>query len=359
MASGFDIAGRAIGETSPPYVVAEMSGNHGGSLERALRMIEVAARCGADAIKFQSYTPDTITLDSDAPEFVVDNPLWRGKTLYQLYTEAHTPFAWHEALFAKAREVGITAFSSPFDTSAVALLESLATPAYKIASSELVDVNLIAAVAATGKPLILSTGMATFAEIGEAIAAVEAAGNRQLCLLHCVAGYPTPADQANLNTLAALGQFGYPVGLSDHSSGVAVAAAAVAMGAVMVEKHFCLSRDGAVDSDFSLLPDELADLVTACRRVFALRGSVVDGATASEADSVRFRRSLYAVADIAAGDTFTEHNVRSIRPANGLHPRHLKTLLGKTSRRALPRGTPLGEQDLDGEQGLEDAPGSS
>lgn len=347
MVTDIRLANRRIGEDHPPFIIAEMSGNHGGDLARALELIEVAQDCGADAIKFQTYTPDTITIDSNAAEFIVDNPLWKGKSLYQLYGEAHTPFEWHEALFAKAREVGIIALSSPFDDTAIALLESLDCPAYKIASSELVDVNLIAAAAQTGKPIILSTGMATFAEIEEAVAAAEATGNRQLCLLHCVAGYPTPADQANLNTLQALRRFNYPVGLSDHSQDIDVALSAVAMGAAVIEKHVCLSRhDQPVDGDFSLEPQELRTLVQRCREVYAMKGEVLDGASVVESDSRRFRRSLYAVADIKAGELFSKDNVRSIRPANGLHPRYLQRLLGRASQRDIAGGTPLSPEDL-------------
>lgn len=347
MSDTITINERPIGNNCPPYIVAEISGNHGGDLNRALDMIEAAQECGADAVKFQTYTPDTITLDCSSPEFVVENPLWQGKTLYELYAEAQTPFEWHEALFAKAAEVGITAFSSPFDNTAIQLLETLQTPAYKIASSELVDVNLIRFAAETGKPVILSSGMATLAEIREAVEVCEAVGNRQLCLLHCVAGYPTPKDQANLNTLNALREFHYPVGISDHSLGTDVAVAAVAMGAALVEKHFCLSREqSAVDSEFSLLPEELRELVARCAEIHAMKGEVLDGPVFVEDDSRRFRRSLYAVEDIRVGDMFTAQNVRSIRPAGGLHPRHLRELMGKTSKRALPRGAPLTEDDL-------------
>lgn len=343
----FNIAGRVIGEDRPPYIIAEMSGNHGGDLNRALEIIEVAHACGADAIKFQSYTPDTITIDCDKQDFVLTNPLWQGKTLYELYAEAYTPFEWHQTLFAKAKAVGITALSSPFDFSAVELLESLDVPAYKIASSELVDVNLIRRVAETAKPIILSTGMATFAEIEEAIAAAKSVGNSKICLLHCVAGYPTPLNEIHLNTLQALRRFNCPVGLSDHSKGTTVAAAAVAMGVAIIEKHFCLSRQfQTVDSEFSLEPEELRQLVKTCADVYTLKGQVLDGATAVEAESRRFRRSLYAVADIAVGDEFTEYNVRSIRPAHGLHPRHLDQLLGQKSKRYLSRGTPLSFVDL-------------
>lgn len=324
-----------------------MSGNHGGDLDRALALIESAAECGADAIKFQTYTPDTITLDCDREEFLVTNPLWRGKSLYELYGEACTPYEWHPTLFEKARSLGITPLSSPFDDSAVELLEGLDIAAYKIASSELVDVNLIRRVAATGKPIILSTGMASFAEIEEAIAAARAAGNDQLCLLHCVAAYPTPPEEAHLNTLVALQQYGCEVGLSDHSPGTAVAEAAVAMGAVLIEKHFCFSREmKTVDSEFSLEPGELRDLVRRCNAVHALKGDVLDGAAAAESEGRRYRRSLYAVKDIEIGEVFSDDNIRSIRPANGLHPRHRQQLIGSTSKRRLLRGTPLGAEDL-------------
>lgn len=339
----FEIAGRRIGTGAPPYVIAELSGNHNGDIERALRIVEVAKAAGADAVKLQTYTADTLTIDAPQDDFRVKGGLWDGHRLYELYAWAHTPWEWHEALFAKGRELGITVFSTPFDATALALLENLDAPAYKIASFEAVDLALIERVARTGKPMIISTGMATLAEIGEAVAAARKGGCKDLALLHCVSGYPTPAEEANLRTLVDLGaRFDVVAGLSDHTLGVGVAIAATALGAALIEKHVTLDRaEGGPDAAFSLEPDELEALCEGCHTAWSALGRAGYERKPSEAGSMVFRRSLYVVADVAQGEPLTAANVRSIRPGYGLAPKHLAEVLGRRARRALPRGTAL------------------
>ena len=343
MSASFAIAGRPIGPEHPPFVIAELSGNHNGDVGRALALIEAAHAAGADAVKLQTYTADTITIDHDGPGFRIEGGLWAGRTLHDLYREAHTPWDWHPDLFARAAELGLPIFSAPFDPTAVDFLEALGCPAYKIASFEIVDLPLVARVAATGRPMIVSTGMADLGEIGEAVAAARAAGAGPLALLHCVSGYPTPPEEANLRTIPHLAAaFDTVVGLSDHTPGTAVAVAAVAMGAAIVEKHLTLRRaDGGPDAAFSLEPDEFAAMTAACRVAWSALGRVNYDRTASERGNVQFRRSLYAVADIAAGASLSGRNVRSIRPGFGLPPKLLPTLLGRRARAAIARGTPL------------------
>lgn len=337
------IDGRSIGPNAPPYVVAEMSGNHNGDINRAFALLEAAKASGADAVKLQTYTADTITIDHDGPDFVITGGLWGGRTLHDLYREAHTPWAWHAPLFERARSLGLSIFSSPFDASAVELLEGLGAPAYKIASFELVDLPLVRRVAATGKPLIMSTGMAHLGEIQDAVAAAREAGCRDLILLHCVSGYPTRPEDSNLRTIPHLAQaFGVQTGLSDHTLGVAVSVASVALGATFIEKHFTLKRaDGGPDAAFSLEPPELNALVDGVRTAWAALGRVSYDLAPSERDNLQFRRSLYVVADMAAGETFTEANLRSIRPGHGMAPKHLPDIIGRRAARAVARGTPL------------------
>ncbi|MGF1605633.1 MAG: pseudaminic acid synthase [Rhodothalassiaceae bacterium] len=337
------IAGRPIGLDHPPFIVAELSANHNGSLQRALASIDAAARAGADAVKLQTYTPDTITLDCRTEAFTIRGGLWDGESLYQLYQRAHTPFEWHAPLFERARVAGIPIFSSPFDATAVDLLESLDAPAYKIASCELVDLPLIRRVAATGKPIILSSGMAGLVEIAEALEAARAAGAADLILLHCVSGYPTPADQANLRTIPDLAaRFGVPVGLSDHSLGTAVPVAATALGAVLIEKHFMLDdEEDSPDSAFSLTEPELARLVADTRTAWSALGAADYQVKPAEQETLRFRRSLYVVRDLAAGERLGPDSVRSIRPGFGLAPKHYEAVLGRAVVRAVSRGTPV------------------
>lgn len=343
MQETLSIAGRPIGPGHPPYLIAELSGNHGGLLDRAIALVDAAATAGADAVKLQTYTADTITLDCDRPEFLIEGGLWHGRRLHALYEEAHTPWDWHGPLFARARALGLTIFSSAFDPCAVTLLEDLKAPAYKIASFELVDLPLIERCAATGKPLILSTGLASEAEIGEAIDAARGAGCRELVLLHCVSSYPAPPEAANLQRIPALAdRFGVPVGLSDHTMGISVPVAAAALGAVVIEKHVCLSRtEGGVDSAFSLEPSELADLAAAVKTAHAALGDGTPARPAAEEGGRAFRRSLYVVADVPAGVALTLSHIRSIRPGLGLPPKHLKSVLGRLTARDLKRGEPL------------------
>jgi pseudaminic acid synthase len=339
------IAGRPVGEDpTRTFVIAELSANHGGSLDGALELVRAAAEAGADAIKLQTYRPDTITIESDLEPFRISaGTVWDGQTLFSLYTDAYTPWEWHAALRDEALRLGVAWFSSPFDRSAVDFLESLDVPAYKIASFELVDIPLIERVAATGKPTIMSTGMATLDEIGEAVNAARNAGAEQIALLKCTSAYPAPADEANLRTIPDLAErFGVPVGLSDHTLGTAVPVAAVAVGAVIVEKHMTLRRaDGGPDSGFSLEPREFAEMVAEIRTAERALGEVSYTPTQGEVGSRGLRRSLFVVEDVARGEPFTDANVRSIRPGHGLHTRHLPEVIGRMAARNVRRGTPL------------------
>jgi N-acetylneuraminate synthase len=339
------IAGKAIGPGHAPFVIAEMSGNHNQSLERALEIVEAAAKTGAHALKIQTYTPDTMTLDLDEGEFHIADPksLWAGSSLYKLYGEAYTPWEWHKPIFDRARELGIVAFSTPFDDSAVDFLESLDVPCYKIASFENTDLPLIRRVAATGKPLIISTGMASIAELDDTVRAAREAGCKDLILLKCTSTYPATAENTNILTIPHLRElFGCEVGLSDHTMGVGVSVASVALGATVVEKHFTLKRsDGGVDSSFSMEPAEMAQLVVETERAWQALGQVSYGPTEAEKKSIQFRRSLYIVQDLQAGAVLTRENVRAIRPGLGLPTKYLEVILGKTVKRAAKRGAAL------------------
>ena len=335
-----EIAGRKIGLAHEPFVICELSGNHNGSLERALVMLEAAAATGADAIKIQTYTPDTITLDHDSPDFRIEGGLWDGRTLYDLYGEAQTPYEWHAALFAKAKQLGVILFSTPFDETAIDLLEGLDAPAYKIASFEVIDLPLIASVARRGKPMIISTGMANLAEIGDAVDTALQHGAPGVVLLHCVSAYPAPMEEANVRTVPDLAErFGVISGLSDHTPGSAASVAAVALGACVIEKHFTLARsDGGPDAAFSLEPAEFTALTRDCKAAWRALGKVGYDLLGSEQGNIAFRRSLYVVADVAKGEVLTTAHVRSIRPGFGLAPRHLGEVLGKVAKRDLTRG---------------------
>ena len=350
MSIAIDIAGRRIGPDFEPYVICELSGNHNGRLDRALKLLETAAATGADAIKIQTYTPDTITIDHDGPGFRIEGGLWDGRTLYDLYGEAQTPFEWHEPLFAKAKDLGVTLFSTPFDESAVDLLERFDAPAYKIASFEAVDLPLIAYVARKGKPMIISTGMANQEEIGDAVTTARGNGCPGLVLLHCVSSYPAPIGDANVRTVPLLAQtFDCVAGLSDHTPGTAASVAAVATGASVIEKHFTLSRaDGGPDAESSMEPGEFAALVSDCKNAWRALGTAGFDLQGSERGSLTFRRSLYVVADIAAGEAFTSDNIRSIRPGHGLPPKHLPQVIGKRATRALRRGEALAADMIEG-----------
>ncbi|MBB1156791.1 pseudaminic acid synthase [Amycolatopsis dendrobii] len=334
-----------LGPARPPFVIAEMSGNHNGDLDRALAIVDAIADAGAHAVKLQTYRPDTITVDVDGPAFRIGDghSLWGGENLYKLYEKAHTPWEWHEPIFARARERGLEVFSSPFDPTAVELLESLDAPAYKIASSEIVDLPLIELCARTGKPLVISTGMANVAEIDAAVRTARGVGNDQLIVLGCTASYPASPTESNLRGLPLLaGLTGTLVGLSDHTPGLGAPVAAVALGAVAIEKHVTLARsDGGVDSEFSLEPAELAALVTETHRAWEALGSPVLGPRESEKEGLRLRRSLYVVEDVRAGDPVTARNVRSIRPAGGLAPGEIVNVLGRTFRVDAAKGTAL------------------
>jgi pseudaminic acid synthase len=341
----FSIAGRAIGREAPPFVIAEMSGNHNQSLDRALELVDAAAEAGAHALKLQTYTADTITIDAAQSDFTIGDKgsLWAGQNLYKLYQQAHTPWDWHKPIFERAASHGMLAFSTPFDETAVDFLEGLGVPAYKIASFENVHLPLIRKVAATGKPMIISTGMASIAELDDAVQAARGAGCKALVLLKCTSTYPATPENTNLATIPHLRQlFGCEVGLSDHTMGVGASVAAVALGASVIEKHFTLRRaDGGVDSAFSLEPEEMKALVVETGRAWAAMGQVTYGPTEAEKKSLVFRRSLYVVCDMQAGEVLTPENLRAIRPGHGLAPKMLETVLGKTVKVAVVRGTPL------------------
>ena len=347
----FLIAGRPIGPDAPPFVIAEMSGNHNQSLERALAIVDAAADAGAHALKIQTYTADTMTLDSAEGEFFIADPnsLWQGKSLYALYQEAYTPWEWHGPIFERARARGMIAFSTPFDETAVDFLESLGAPCYKIASFENTDLPLIRKAAATGKPLIISTGMASVGELDEAVRTARAAGCRHIVLLKCTSTYPATPENTNLRTIPHLRQlFACEAGLSDHTMGVGAAVASVALGATVIEKHFTLARaDGGVDSAFSLEPAEMRLLVQETERAWQALGAVTYGASTAEEKSKVFRRSIYACRDIAPGEPLSADNIRIIRPGLGLPPKFFELCLGRRARQAIRRGTPIAWSLLD------------
>lgn len=343
MTKHINIAGRDIGGSFEPYIIAEMSANHNGDLNAAFRIIEEAKQAGADAIKIQTYRPDTITLQSDLPDFQITEGLWAGRTLYDLYEWAHTPWEWHKPLFEHAQKLGITIFSSPFDSTAVDLLEDLNAPAYKIASFEAIDLPLIKYVAGTGKPMIISTGMADAEEIAEAVDAARAGGCRELAILHCVSGYPAPAEDYNLRTIPDMIQrFGLVTGLSDHTLDNTTAITSVALGASIIEKHFTLNRNGGgPDDSFSLEPAELTALCRDSKTAWAALGQVDYGRKSSEQGNVKFRRSLYFVKPMMAGEVITQDCVRSVRPGFGLPPKYLDRIVGKKVKENVGFGCPV------------------
>ena len=334
------IGGRKIGKDHSPFIIAELSGNHNGSLEKALQAIDAAQECGASAVKLQTYTADTLTIDCDAPDFMIKGGLWDGYKLYDLYKWAHTPFEWHQTLFEHARKRGITIFSTPFDETAVDLLEQLDAPAYKIASFELVDLPLIRYVAGTGKPMIMSTGMATETEVEEAVAAARDCGCKDLVLLHCISSYPTPIHQANLRRMSVLSKrFGTVPGLSDHTLGTTASVAAVALGACVIEKHFTLNRaDKGPDSEFSLEPDELRRLCSDTHDAWLALGHESFASQSVESASLVFRRSIYFVRDLPAGAVVSESDIRRIRPGMGLAPKYFDSLVGRRLKVGVSRG---------------------
>lgn len=349
MSSVININGRLVGDGAPAYIIAEMSANHAGSIERALEMIHVAKEAGADCIKIQTYTPDTMTIDCHNEYFNIEKGTWEGENLYSLYQKAYTPWEWHKQLRDEATKVGIDFLSTPFDNTSVDFLEELGMSFYKIASFELVDIPLLEYIASKNKPIIMSTGMGSIEEITEAVDAIYSTGNRQLALMKCSSAYPAKSEEMNLSTICDMKKrFDIPVGLSDHSMGAFSAATAVALGANIIEKHFCISR--AIknpDSTFSMEPDEFRDMVDQVREVEKAMGKVSYGVSKQEETNACFRRSLFVVKDIAAGEKLTPENIRSIRPAYGLKPKYYKEVLGKVAKHEIKRGTPLSFEDIE------------
>jgi len=345
MIDGFKIADRMIGKNHHPFIIAEMSGNHNQSLNRALEIVEAVAKCGVHALKIQTYTPDTMTIDLDEREFHISDPdsLWTGTSLYQLYAEAYTPWEWHKPIFDRARKLGLIPFSTPFDDTAVDFLESLDVPCYKIASFENTDLPLIRRVAATGKPMIISTGMASIAELDEAVRTAREAGCKDLILLKCTSTYPAKAENSNILTIPHMRElFGCEVGLSDHTMGIGVSVASVPLGATVIEKHFTLNRaDGGVDSTFSMEPTEMAQLVVETERAWQALGQMKYGPSEEEKKSLLYRRSLYIIEDIKSGDDITSENLAIIRPGLGLPPKYYELVLGRKVTKDVKRGTAL------------------
>lgn len=345
MLNEIKVLDKVVGSAHKPFIIAEMSGNHNQSLDRALEIVEAAAKAGVDALKIQTYTADTMTLDVEEGEFFIKdkNSLWKGKSLYKLYEEAYTPWEWHQPIFDRARELGMIPFSSPFDETAVDFLEELDVPLYKIASFENTDIPLIKKVASTGKPMIISTGMATVAELDETVRTAREYGCKDLILLKCTSTYPASPENTNIITIPHMRElFNVQVGLSDHTMGTGVAVASVALGATVIEKHFTLNRaDGGVDSSFSMEPDEMRALVTETERAWQALGKITYGPTEKEKDSLKFRRSIYAVKNIKAGEEFTKENIKVIRPGYGLEPKYYEDFLGKKSKKEIKIGTPI------------------
>lgn len=336
------VSDRIIGHNVKPFIIAEMSGNHNQSLERALRIVKIAADCGADAIKLQTYTPDTMTIPG---AFIIndESSLWHGRELHDLYKEAYTPWEWHEHIFNHAKELGMIAFSTPFDESSVDFLESLDVPIYKVASFENTDLPLLKKIASTGKPIIMSTGAANISDIDEGVRTLRNHGAKEIVLLKCTSTYPATPENTNLNTIPHLRElFGCQVGLSDHTMGIGAAIGAVVLGATIVEKHFTLNRaDGGVDSAFSIEPDELKALVIESERAFLAKGTISYGVLASEKKSLNFKRSIYVIKNIESGDIFTTENTRVIRPGNGMKPKYYEDIIGKKAKQNIDAGTPL------------------
>ncbi len=348
MPKSISIKGRQINTMHPPYVIAEVSANHNGSIDRALETIKAAYDAGVDAVKIQTYTPDTMTIDSTAKDFLIEDGLWKGRTLYDLYGEAHTPFEWHARMFEYAASLNLTLFSSPFDETAVDLLASLDAPAYKVASFELVDLPLIAYIAKQRKPMLMSTGMASLPEVGEAIETARQNGCNEIALFHCISSYPAPLDQANVNAIKLLErEFEVQVGLSDHTVGNLSSVVATSVGATLIEKHFTLSRsDGGVDSSFSLEPDEMSSLVQDTRLAFSALGDGDFSRSPAEQSNKIFRRSLYFVEDLAAGETISSEHIRRIRPGYGMSPKYYERIIGQKVSQAVKRGDRVTEDVL-------------
>jgi len=336
---------KTIGSDNRPFIIAEMSGNHNQSLERALDIVEAAAKCGVDAIKLQTYTADTMTVNSEKRDFIINDPksLWNGKKLYELYKEAYTPWEWHKPIFDKCKKLGIIGFSTPFDETAVDFLEELNVPMYKIASFELVDIPLITKIASTKKPIIMSTGMATVKEIKEAVGAARSSGCKKIILLKCTSTYPASPEDSNIFTIPDIKKrFQCEVGISDHTMGIGVSIASIALGATVIEKHFTLLRaGGGVDSAFSMEPDEMRELVSETKRAWQALGKITYGPTEGEKRALTFRRSLYVVKDTNEGEVFTKENLRAIRPGYGLPPKYCAQIIGKKAKTGVRRGTAL------------------
>ena len=348
MVKPIKIGTKTISTENSPFIIAEISANHNGSLERALETVKAAKLCGVHAVKIQTYTPDTMTIDSKLEDFKIQKGIWRGKTLYELYGEAFTPYEWHKKLFSYAKKIGVTIFSTPFDETAVDLLETLNTPAYKIASFEITDLPLLSYVASKGKPMLISTGMATFEEIGEALETAKSGGCNELAIFHCVSSYPTPLSAANLAKIEFLKkEFSVHVGLSDHTEGTIAGIAATALGATLIEKHFTLSRTlGGVDSSFSLEPDEMHELVIKTDETYNALGNNLRSRPKLEKENKIFRRSLYFVQDLKVGEVITEKHVRRIRPGFGLSPKYYKQILGKKVLRDIKIGRRVSWEDI-------------